>query len=120
MDEYQHMERFSMDNDYSGGQWIGGEFYFNKKRKEARSQTRDEALYGVFDESDSDADDSSSKRRRRGDIIKKGDLSKPVSFVSIGTFKPSEEVDRVEEEDASADQNPKAGLGSAGLGLGLG
>lgn len=106
-----------MENEYSGGQWIGGEFYFNKKRRETRSQTRDEALYGVFDESDSDADESSSKRRRRGDLIKKGDLSKPVSFVSTGTVKPSEEIDKAEED---ADQHPNAGLGSAGLGLGLG
>lgn len=120
MDEYQHMERFSMENDYSGGQWIGGEFYYSKKRKEKRSQTRDEALYGVFDESDSDADEAS--RRKRRDIIKKGDLSKPVSFVSTGTVMPSEEIDKEQEEDPSADQR-KPGLGSgstSGLGLGLG
>lgn len=108
-----------MENDFSGGQWIGGEFYYSKKRRETRTQTRDEALYGVFDESDSD-DESSSKRRRRGDVIKKGDLSKPVSFVSTGTFKPSEDIPEVEEEASSVDQIPHAGLGSAGVGSGSG
>lgn len=104
-----------MDNDYVGGQWIGGEFYF-KKRKEKRNQTRDEALYGVFDESDSDADDHS--RRKRRDIVKKGDLSKPVNFVSTGIGKPSEEIDKLNEEDAAEGFKPGLGSGNtSGLGF---
>uniref|UniRef100_A0A0D6QRZ5 G-patch domain-containing protein n=1 Tax=Araucaria cunninghamii TaxID=56994 RepID=A0A0D6QRZ5_ARACU len=115
MDEYQHMERFGMENDYEDGQWIGGEFYY-KKRKEKRSQTKKEVLYGVFDESDSDAEESSSKRYRR-DVIKKGDLTKPVNFVSTGTVMPSEEIDKKADEKNDGDES-RPGLGTnAGLGF---
>eukprot|EP00249_Psilotum_nudum_P034631 c53942_g1_i1 orf=3-491(-) len=115
MDEYQHFERFSMENDFSGGQWIGGEFYY-KKRKEKRNQTRDEALYGVFEESDSDADDRSRKRRR--DVMKRSDLSKPVNFISTGSVMPSEEIEKKAEDGDREGFRP--GLGSAGTsGLGF-
>ncbi|KAG6548843.1 hypothetical protein Mapa_009605 [Marchantia paleacea] len=112
MDEYQHMERFSMENDYTDGQWVGGE-YFYRKRKEKHNQTKEEALYGVFEESDSDED--SSKRRRRGYVMKKSDLTKPVAFVSTGIVQPTEEAEKVaaEEEEAEAE---RPGLGS-GLGF---
>ncbi|GLJ45206.1 hypothetical protein SUGI_0951530 [Cryptomeria japonica] len=108
MDEYQHMERFGVENDYVDGQWIGGEFYY-RKRKEKRSQTKDDVLYGVFDESDSD-EEGSSKRRRR-DVIKKGDLTKPVNFVSTGTVMPSEEIDKKVEEKDEGMLGTSAGLG---------
>lgn len=111
-----------MENDYLDGQWIGGEFYYNK-RKEKRHQTKEEVLYGVFD-SDSDAEEESSKRRRK-DVIKKGDLSKPVNFVSTGTVMPSEEIDKKVDETNEED-GMKAGLGTTSadsrmeFGLGLG
>ncbi|CAM6126771.1 unnamed protein product [Calypogeia fissa] len=113
MDEYQHMERFSMTNDYTDGQWIGGEFHY-RKRKETHQQTKEEALYGIFEESDSD-EEGTGKRRRRGDLIKKSDLTKPVNFVSTGIVRSVEEkVEEVAmEEDLDAAERPGLGLGMA-------
>ncbi|KAJ0013193.1 hypothetical protein Pint_20898 [Pistacia integerrima] len=131
MDDEQEMERFGMENDFEGGQWINGEFYF-KKRKEKRTQTKDDVLYGVF-ASDSDSDDGYSKKRRKDrDFGRKTDLTKPVNFVSTGTVMPNQEIDKnlkeenddiLEEDD---DNRPGLGIGfgsgnsGAGLGSGLG
>ncbi|KAL1293380.1 hypothetical protein AAHE18_19G068400 [Arachis hypogaea] len=82
MDEDQEMERFEMDNDFEEGQWINGEFYY-KKRKEKRTQTRDDVLYGVFAGSDDDDDDDYSSKKLRKDLSKKQDLTKPCSKVGI-------------------------------------
>lgn len=116
MDEDQEMERFGMENDYEGGQWIGGEYYY-KKRKEKRTQTKDDVLYGVFADSDDDDDDYPSRKRKK-DFSKKADLTKPVNFVSTGTFMPNQEID-----NKSKEQNEKDGYVSEdrpGLGLGFG
>ncbi|XP_031487475.1 septin and tuftelin-interacting protein 1 homolog 1 [Nymphaea colorata] len=119
MDDDQEMERFGMENDYEGGQWIGGEFLY-RNRKEKRLQTREDVLYGVFAASDSDSEAEGSFRRgRRGGISKKSDISKPVNFVSTGSM-PSEEVDRPEE--SSKTEAPGVGLGfglNQGTGLGF-
>ncbi|KAK6130264.1 hypothetical protein DH2020_035977 [Rehmannia glutinosa] len=98
MDEYQEMERFGMDNDYEDGQWIGGEFY--GKRRQKRS------------------------KKRRKDLSKKIDYSKPVNFISTGSVMPSHEIERTSKEDSEVideDDLKPAGLGlgaSAGLGFG--
>ncbi|XP_027335931.1 septin and tuftelin-interacting protein 1 homolog 1 [Abrus precatorius] len=120
MDEDQEMERFGMENDYEGGQWIGGEFYY-RKRKEKRTQTKDDVLYGVFADSDDDEDNdySSRKRRKDRDFSKKQDLTKPVNFVSTGTFMPNQEI----VDNKAKEHDEKDGYGSddrPGLGLGLG
>lgn len=117
MDEYQEMERFGMDNDYEDGQWIGGEFYGNRRQK--RSQTKDDILYGVFASGDSDSDyeGSGSKKRKKG-LSKKTDYSKPVNFVSTGSVMPSQEIDRNSKEDI--EEMEEDDIKPAGLGLGFG
>ncbi|KAK3229463.1 hypothetical protein Dsin_001344 [Dipteronia sinensis] len=130
MDDYQDMERFGTDNDFEGGQWINGEFYY-KNRKEKRTQTKDDVLYGVF-ASDSDSDGYSSKKRRKDrDLGRRPDLTKPVNFVSTGTVMPNQEIDNnlKEENDdiiEDDDNDNRSGLGlgfgsgNTGSGLGLG
>ncbi|XP_009350134.2 septin and tuftelin-interacting protein 1 homolog 1 [Pyrus x bretschneideri] len=112
MDDYQEMERFGMEKDFEDAQWIGGEFYY-RKRKDKPVQTKDDVLYGIFT-GDSDDDDNDGSRKRRKD--RRVDLTKPVSFVSTGIVMPNQEVD-----DNSKQQNDdkRPGLGATtGLGFG--
>ncbi|XP_043691293.1 septin and tuftelin-interacting protein 1 homolog 1-like [Telopea speciosissima] len=128
MDEYQNMDRFGTENDFEDGQWIGGEFY-GRKRKEKRQQTKEDVLFGVFADSDSDADDGSSRKRRK-DFSKKSDFTKPVNFVSTGTVMPNQEIDKNAKEEkngememeveAEEDGSSGLGLGANNAGLGLG
>ncbi|XP_042490881.1 septin and tuftelin-interacting protein 1 homolog 1 [Macadamia integrifolia] len=126
MDEYQNMDRFGMENDYEDGQWIGGEFYY-KKRKEKRQQTKEDVLFGVF--ADSDSDDDGSSRKRRKDFSKKSDFTKPVNFVSTGTVMPDQEIDKNAKEEKNGEMELEVeeedgrsglGLGANNSGLGLG
>ncbi|XP_061363245.1 septin and tuftelin-interacting protein 1 homolog 1 [Gastrolobium bilobum] len=120
MDEDQEMERFGTENDFEGAQWIGGEFYY-KKRKEKRTQTKDDVLYGVFADSDDDDDYSSRKRRKDRDLSKKPDLTKPVNFVSTGTFMPNEDVvDKNSSKEQDEKEESHGGEDRPGLGLGMG
>lgn len=105
-DEEQHNERFDVDNDFEGGEWIGGEFFYRNKRQK-RQQTEEDRIYGVFAENSSD--EEGGRRGRRGDGTK-ADLTKPVAFVSKGVSQPQEE----EEGRAGL-----GGVGAAGAGLGF-
>ena len=74
-DDYQEME-----NDFEDGKWIGGEFYY-RKRKDKPIQTKDGVLYGVFSAQSNDDDDDYGypyrKRRKDGNNLShKPDLSK--------------------------------------------
>uniref|UniRef100_A0A5B6YT94 G-patch domain-containing protein n=1 Tax=Davidia involucrata TaxID=16924 RepID=A0A5B6YT94_DAVIN len=118
--EQQEMERFGMENDFEEGQWIGGEFYY-RKRKDKRLPTKDDVLYGVFaSDSDDDYDGGSSSRKRRKDLSKKPDLTKPVNFVSTGTVMPNQEIDRnsSKEEDNNENASEEDLNTSSGLGFG--
>lgn len=129
----QEMERFGMDNDFEGGEWIDGEFYY-RKRKDKPLQSKDDALYGVFATNSSDEDDYSSRKRRKnrfGDNSQKQDLTKPVNFVSTGTFMPNQETetdskrrspDNIINDNDKNDGPRGLGFGSAnssGSGLGF-
>ncbi|RVW67184.1 Septin and tuftelin-interacting protein 1-like 1 [Vitis vinifera] len=90
----------------------------------SRHQTKDDVLYGVF--ADSDSDDSSSAKKRRKDLSNKTDFTKPVNFVSTGVVMPTQEIERnsreqVNEDDGgSGGDRPGLGLGSTNFGSGIG
>ncbi|CAM9318795.1 unnamed protein product [Ectocarpus fasciculatus] len=87
--------QFSIDNDFEGGKWINGEFYYSKKKGGAR-QSKDDQLYGVFQDASS-GDDSGGdseggglgrrKRQRRGGGGALSVKTRPVMFVS-GSAQP--------------------------------
>ncbi|XP_076959608.1 septin and tuftelin-interacting protein 1 homolog 1-like [Bidens hawaiensis] len=128
MDEDQEMERFGMENDYEDGKWIDGEFYYGKRKEKKRHQTKDDALYGVFDYSDSDSEGGSCKNKRKKDFSKTQDYSKPLNFVSKGVVMPTEEINQNSKENNEKDDQVDGGMpglgfgasGSAHSGLGLG
>ena len=97
MDEEQRYERLDADNDYEGLEWIGGEAFFQAKRQK-RQQTKEDQLYGVFADSDSD---SEGRRARRGGGGGPKDYSKPVGFVSSGV------VGKQQDEDGQQQQQQR-------------
>ncbi|KAH7616331.1 putative Septin and tuftelin-interacting protein 1-like protein 1 [Nannochloris sp. 'desiccata'] len=97
----QDNDRFDVENDYEGGEWVEDEFFYRNKRKK-RSQTRDDQIYGVFaGEDDSDSDGVGvGKRRRRGGGLKTQDYAKPVGFVGGGVMgNTASAVDGEEDEE---------------------
>ncbi|KAF0890134.1 hypothetical protein E2562_037936 [Oryza meyeriana var. granulata] len=109
-EDAEGMDRFDMDGDFEGGRFgRDGEFYY-ERRREGAAQTRDDALYGVFAEGDSDydsEDDAGNRRRRRKRRRDESepDLSRPVHFQSAGKFMPTKEPEPEEEQ--------RPGLGAA-------
>ncbi len=98
-DEFQHYERFDMDNDYEGGEWVNGEFYYRNKRQK-RMQSKEDQIYGVFAEDSDDSDGDRRGRRRdrdRGDR----DYTKPVGFVSSGKVVQDTTNQDEQDEDPS-------------------
>ena len=99
MDEYQHFERLDASGDYEGGQWIGGEYVYTKRKKSAQ-QTQDDRLYGVFQgSSDEDAPSGLRRRKRRRDDDDGRHLHKEVAFVSSGVVTETTEAPSEIHED---------------------
>ena len=116
MEVDEHYERFDLENDFEGGQWIGNEYFYGRKKRK-RQQTKDEQLYGY----DSDISDSERQRRGRGEK-KQADYSQPVGFVSSGVVKSTDDKpEDVEKAEHSArGLGLRAGPSQNGKGLGLG
>jgi len=120
MADQQDYERFDVDNDYEGGEWIGGEFYFRNKRQK-RQQTEDDRIYGVFAEG-SDSDDDRRSRRKGGE---RSDYTKPVGFVSSGVVNQNPEAQDQERPGLGAEgpkeeqQEPRRRTGTSSGGLGF-
>jgi tuftelin-interacting protein 11 len=126
----QDYERFDVSNDYEGGEWIDGEFFYRNKRQK-RAQTKEDQIYGVFADNDSDSDAERGYATRGG---KRKDYSKPVGFIgggTIGNASQQREEDvhdnqEAEEDGASLTRQGLGGLGSRsraasdGTGMGLG
>ena len=116
MEEDQQYERFDMDNDYEGGQWIGDEFVYTEKKRKRR-QTKEEHLYGY------ESEQSDEDRPRRGKGPRKtADYTRPVGFVSSGVVKSTEEKpEDIEIAEHSGDGlGARNGLGAKQNGTGLG
>ncbi|XP_047048003.1 septin and tuftelin-interacting protein 1 homolog 1 [Lolium rigidum] len=110
-EDAEGMDRLDMDGDFVGGRFgRDGEFYYESRRERA-PQTRDDALYGVFADGDSDFDseeDEASRRRRRRKRRRdeaEPDLTRPVQFVSKGVTDPQQPEEEPEEQ--------RPGLGQA-------
>ncbi|KAK6130201.1 hypothetical protein DH2020_036011 [Rehmannia glutinosa] len=79
--------------------------------------------FGMDNDYEDDQWIGGSKKRRK-DLSKKIDYSKPVNFISTGSVMPSHEIERTSKEDSEVideDDLKPAGLGlgaSAGLGFG--
>lgn len=117
MDEKQHYERFDLDNDYEGGQWVGDEYFYQNKKQKTH-QTADDRLYGVFADSDSEGEGRGRKRSQKA-----ADFSRPVGFVSSGitqdtTQKPEDVIKSEHQSMPAARAGLGAGLGADGAGLG--
>ena len=108
MDEYQHFERLDADGDFEGGQWIGGEFVYSKRKKKAQ-QTEDDRLYGVFQGSSDDDEPSGLKRRRRGRQTDERHLHKDVAFVSSGVVTETTEAPEQIQEDTVKEEAGEGG-----------
>lgn len=111
-DDYddENME-FSYDQDFEGGQWIQGEFYY-KAQKRGRTQTEDERLYGAFAEGPESSDDDGNlnkkgkRKHTKSSSSNKGQtrqISKSVGFVP--SAKKDEARDHLDEADGQKQEN---------------
>lgn len=110
MDEKQNYERFDLDNDYEGGEWVGDE-YFYRNKKQKHQQTAEDRLYGVFADSDSEGEGRGRKSSRKA-----ADFSRPVGFVSSGVTRDTTQ----KPEDIVKSEHQSMPAAAAGLGLGAG
>ncbi|KAL6781326.1 hypothetical protein ACKKBG_A10685 [Auxenochlorella protothecoides x Auxenochlorella symbiontica] len=116
----QENDRFDVDNDYEGGEFIEGEYFYRNKRFK-KQQTAEDRIYGVFAESDDEEDGRRTRRKEQGRASK--DYSRPVAFVGGGVVQHGPE--EVAEKPSEGEDRPRGGLGlgtepstMGGLGLG--
>ena len=86
-DAHEHGGRaaFTVDNDFEGGQWVGGEFYAKGRRK-GRQMTREEAIYGVFaGDAPRGGIGSHHHASRSGNGSSKTRYAAPMAFVQAAT-----------------------------------
>ena len=114
-----HRMAFSTDNDFKGGRWVNGEFFYEEKR-EGKTQSKHEATYGVFDNDSSDSDNGSSgdddfrgrKKRKqkhsKGSFKKKGVSSKPVLFIAKENDPPRDKDSLSTDENADHEKEDRA------------
>eukprot|EP00904_Undaria_pinnatifida_P011496 jgi/Undpi1/7477/HiC_scaffold_22.g09950.m1 len=84
---------FTDQNDFEGGRWINGEYYYENQRK-GQTQTEDDRILGVFQDGSSDEDDNGGRKGkkkggRKKQALTKGDHGKPMSFVADKATKGS-------------------------------
>lgn len=92
----------NMDDEYVGGQWINGEYFFEEKVQKP-SQSREDAIYGVFSEGFVKAPRQASGRNSGKDLFG------GMRFVSAGVI----QGDLKEEEERAA--KAKAGTTSGNI-----
>ena len=114
-EDEQNRMRFTDQDDFTGGQWINGEYYY-EEQKQGRHQSKSQQLYGIFA---GDSDDESSgkgggKGRHRGGGRGKPDYTKPLAFVSGKGSKKPNNGDL--NSAAGNGSNARAGLGTSGHG----
>ncbi len=118
-EEEEHHDRLDMEADFEGGQFIDGEFYYASKRQK-RQQTKEDQLFGVFNESDSDGE----HRQRGGLGGGRKDYTKPVGFVSSGIVNQQPEDEEAQPSSSRYDVQGPPGQqgqeGTRGLGGGAG
>ncbi|KAJ0743232.1 putative septin and tuftelin interacting protein [Helianthus annuus] len=89
--------------------------------KEKRHQTKDDVLYGIFADTDSDSEGGPHKNKRRKGLSKKQDLIKPLYFVSKGVVMPNHDIDQSSkdknENDNQDDDGSMPGVGFSGSSL---
>jgi len=89
------MDEFNVDADYEGGQFIGDEFFFTNKRKKRRF-TKDDAIYGIFNEEQRDSGPLYTRS------VGVGVAFEPVRFEKSSQKLDEEVTERREKEVAKA------------------
>jgi len=94
----------NVNDDYVGGQWINGEYFYESK-VEKDVQSREDAIYGIFSQGmASKAQPSSSRRKQNG---RSKDIFGGIAFISSGVIKGSKDKER-EEREKEAKKKAKA------------